>query len=211
MEISNQTFRAKHLAVTKNKFKNVTTKIDLYELTSKDKKFLEKLKDSVDFDKSLRDMPEFDRKRWQKVFNYAVESAQNSDSRAYLAMSNSRPCGILSFFDDIKSFYLDAICDIPQPNGKRVNYTGSTLFYQMFKLAEELKIKLIKLSAVIDGPIDVVSKYKEKGFKEIGMDDEYVKMSCNKYEIKEQLKKLSSNIQYKTLNSENKNLEDLII
>ena len=194
MEISNQTFRAKHLAVTKNKFKNVTTKIDLYELTSKDKKFLEKLKDSVDFDKSLRDMPEFDRKRWQKVFNYAVESAQNSDSRAYLAVSNSRPCGILSFFDDIKSFYLDAICDIPQPNGKRVNYTGSTLFYQMFKLAEELKIKLIKLSAVIDGPIDV-----------------YVKMSCNKYEIKEQLKKLSSNIQYKTLNSENKNLEDLII
>lgn len=81
----------------------------------------------------------------------------------------------------------------------------------MFKLAEELKIKLIKLSAVIDGPIDVVSKYKEKGFKEIGMDNEYVKMSCNKYEIKEQLKKLSSNIQYKTLNSENKNLEDLII
>ena len=126
-------------------------------------------------------------------------------------MSNSRPCGILSFFDDIKSFYLDAICDIPQPNGKRVNYTGSTLFYQMFKMAEELKIKLIKLSAVIDGPIDVVKKYKEKGFKEIGMDNEYVKMSCNKYEIKEQLKKLSSNIEYKTLNSENKNLEDLII
>lgn len=48
MEINNQTFRARHLAVTKNTFKNVTTKIDLYELTSKDKKFLEKLKDSVD-------------------------------------------------------------------------------------------------------------------------------------------------------------------
>lgn len=56
MEINNQTFRARHLAVTKNTFKNVTTKIDLYELTSKDKKFLEKLKDSVDFDKSLRDI-----------------------------------------------------------------------------------------------------------------------------------------------------------
>ena len=94
----------------------------------------------------MRDIPEFDRKRWQKVFNYAVESAQDAGSKAYLAVSNSRPCGILSFFDDIKSFYLDAICDIPQPNGKRVNYTGSTLFYQMFKLAEELKIKLIKLT-----------------------------------------------------------------
>lgn len=95
MEISNQTFRAKHLAVTKNKFKNVTTKIDLYELTSKDKKFLEKLKDSVDFDKSLRDMPEFDRKRWQKVFNYAVESAQIRTAELIL------PCQTL----DLAVFY----------------------------------------------------------------------------------------------------------
>ena len=55
--------------------------------------------------------------------------------------------------------------------------------------------------------LDIVQTLKT----EIGMVDEYVKMSCNKYEIKEQLKKLSSNIQYKTLNSENKNLEDLII
>lgn len=83
----------------------------------------------------------------------------------------------------------------------------------MFKLAEELKIKLIKLSAVIDGPIDVVSKYKEKGFKEIGMDDEYVKMSCNKYEIKEQLKScpLIYNIKLLILKTKSGRFNNLIV
>lgn len=106
MEINNQTFRARHLAVTKNTFKNVTTKIDLYELTSKDKKFLEKLKDSVDFDKSLRDIPEFDRKRWQKVFNYAVESAQDAGSKAYLAVSTLDLAVFYHFLTILKVFTL---------------------------------------------------------------------------------------------------------
>lgn len=209
MEIN---FQARQTAVTKNTFKNITTKIDLYELGAGDRNFLEKLKSSVDFDKSLAKIPEFDRKRWQKVFNYTVESAKNRENRAFVAISNSKPCGLLSFYEDAKSLYLDAICDIPQNNGRRINFTGSTLFYQLFKIAEELKVKCINLAAVIDGPIDVITKYKEKGFKETGSEDEYITMTCNKYKIKEQLEKLSSEIQYKAVkNAPNKSLNDLAI
>lgn len=209
MEIN---FKARQTAVTKNMFKSVATRIDLYELGANDKKFLEKLKSSVDFDKNLAQIPEFDRKRWQKVFNYTIESAKNPDNCAFVAISSSKPCGIISFWEDAKSLYLDAICDIPQNNGRRINFTGSTLFYQLFKIAEKLKVKCINLAAVIDGPFDVISKYKEKGFKETGSEGEYITMTCNKYKIKEQLEKLSSEIQYKpVINAPNRNLNDLIV
>ena len=37
-------FKAKHIATTKNIYKNFSTRIDIYELSKRDKPFLEKLK-----------------------------------------------------------------------------------------------------------------------------------------------------------------------
>ena len=205
-------FKAKHIAVTKNTYKNICTKIDLYELTKRDRDFLDNLQKKVDYSKLMPGLCEFDQKRWQKVFDYGIESAKLSDYRTYVAVSRNKPCGFLTFAKDGNNIILDCICDIPVEKNKRVNYTGSTLFCQLFKAADDLKAKCIELKAVIDGPVNVIKKYKEKGFKETGTQDNYIKMSCNKFKIREQLMELLSQISYKSVKkSEEVNLNDLII
>ena len=58
----------------------------------------------------------------------------------------------------------------------------------------------------------MISKYKRLGFKDLGMEGDYVKMSCNQFKVKEKLGELSSIIDYKPVkNPENVNLEDLIV
>lgn len=205
-------FGAIPIARTKNKFKGLTTKIDLYELTKSDRKFIENLAANLDFSTNLAKMDEFDRKRWKKVFDYTIEAIQNSDNQSIIAISDNKPAGILSFFDEVSSLFLDAVCAIPQPGGKKVNLGGTTLIYQLFKFAESYKVKNITLAAVTDGPFDVISKYKKLGFKDLGMEGNYVKMSCNQYKIKEKLKELSLIIEYEPVkNPEKINLEDLIV
>ena len=205
-------FKAKHIATTKNIYKNFSTRIDIYELSKRDKPFLEKLKKQVNFSEMMPDLCEYSRKRWQKVFDYGIENAKTSDYTSFLAFNNNKPCGILTYLKNGSSIILDCICDIPISKGKRANYIGSTLFCQLFKRSEELKAKSVELSAITDGEFDVISKYKAKGFKETGMQDGYVKMSCNKFRIKEQLSELLSKISYKSIdNSKEINLDDLII
>ena len=209
---ANTNFKAIPIARTTNKYKGLTTKIDLYEITKSDRKFLEKLASTVDFNTSLKKMDEFDRKRWKKVFDYAVESAQNPENQSIIAFSDNKPCGILSFVDEVRTLFLDAVCAFPRSDGKKVNLGGTTLIYQLFKFAESFKVKSVELLAVTDGPFDVISKYKRLGFKDLGMEGDYVKMSCNQFKVKEKLGELSSIIDYKPVkNPENVNLEDLIV
>lgn len=210
MEIHNQTFKARQIASTKNCYKNLTTKIDLYKLSCKDTNFLDKLEKSVDIKSLMPDLCEYSQKRWQKVFNYAISRAKDKENETYLAISDSKPCGIVTTWQDNNEMCIDAISDIPLCN-KRVNFTGSTLFLQAFKLADNLKVKTLRLFAVTDGPFDVISKYKEKGFKEVGMEDGYVEMTCNKYNVKKQIDALSKSISYKPVrNADEINLDELI-
>lgn len=216
MEIYNKNntfnFRAIPIATTKNRFHGITTKIDLYELTKADNSFIRQLSSRVNFNNTLKKMNEFDRKRWKKVFDYAIDAIQNNENSSIIAFSNNKPCGFLSFFDEVRSLYLDVVCNIPQENGKKVNFCGTTLIYQLFKYANLFNVKNVSLSAVTDGPFDAISKYKRLGFKDLGMDGNYVKMSCNQYKIKETLKELSSIIDYKPANTkQNVRLEDLVI
>lgn len=216
MEINNKNntlnFKAIPIAATKNKFHGVTTKIDLYRLTKSDNSFIRKFASKVNFNDTLKNLNEYDRKRWRQVFDYAVDSILDNENNSIIAFSNNIPCGILSFFDDVRSLYLDVVCNIPQGNGRKVNFCGTTLIYQLFKYADILKVKNIILSAVTDGPFDNVSKYKRLGFKDLGMEGNYVKMSCNQYKIKETLDELSSIIDYKPLNTkQNVRLEDLVV
>ncbi len=205
-------FKALPVAKTKNQFKGFTTRIDIYELTKADKNFVEKLHLYADFKNRLKDMDEFNRKRWQKVFDYTLESLKNSNNKSIIAISDNKPCALLSFFQELKTVVLDAVCALPAKNGKKVNLGGTTLIYQLFKYAQDLKAKNIKLQAVTDGPFDVISKYKNLGFKDLGMEGDYVEMSCNKYKIEEKLTELSSIIDYKAVkNPENICIEDLII
>ena len=193
-------FKARHIAVTQNKFKNVLTKIDIYELSKRDKNFLENLKQSVNISAMMPELSEYSSKRWQKVFDYGVQNALLPDYKSYIAVTQNKPCCLLTCIKNGNILTLDSICDIPVNKNKRANFAGSTLFCELFKFADELKAKAIELFAVTDGEFDVITKYKGKGFKEVGAQNGYIKMSCNKFKIKEQLSDLLSKITYKPVN-----------
>ena len=165
----------------------------------------------VDFNKLCPQLTKVLQDRWQKVFKYCIAMAQDFDHTSYIAVSDNKPCGILTFVED-QNFLLDGICAVPNELGKKINLVGKTLFYQIFKDANDAEAKAIDLKAINDGPFDVVDKYEKLGFKrEYGMDDEYTNMRCNKHKIATQLRELPFEIDYYETEPEKFNLNELLV
>lgn len=206
----NQSFKAVRVANTQNFLHGVGTDIELYKLGREDKRFLQEWLKKVDFKKLCPKLSQVLQERWQKVFAYCVAMAQDFDHTSYVAVSDNKPCGILTFIKD-RSFYLDGICAVPTEVGQKVNLTGKTLFYQIFKDAQEDDAKEIVLKAINDGPFDVVDKYEKLGFKrEYSADDEYTVMHCNKHKIATQLRELPFEIDYYEADTEKVNLNEFL-
>ena len=206
----NTNFKAFKIAETTNAFKNFSTDISIYKLTPEDNPFLDKLK-KTDFLKLYPKLEEIKLLRWQHILNYCIFEAKDKINTTYLAVSNDKPCAIMTYKDDC-AYYLKGICAIPTEINKKVAGAGKTLFYQLFKnIVEENKRGAI-LDAVVDGPFDVVKKYEELGFIEdlpskiVG----YSTMTCNKFKAAEQLKKLSASIEYRKCNNEKTDLNQFI-
>lgn len=201
MQINNQynynlNFTGYKVANIKRCVGNNITSIDIYKLCSEDKSFIEKLLKKIDYKKLCPQLKEIEQKRWQKIFNYCIEQFKEIESKTYLAVSDSKPCGILTFSGN-KDLHLDGICSIPYQEGKKVPFVGKSLFLQLFKTANESQTKSIKLEAVTDGPYDVIKKYKDLGFKQNGCSTiGYVEMSSNKYNIAKQETTLSREFEY---------------
>ena len=102
--------------------------------------------------------------------------------------------------------YLDGICSIPIEKNKKVNNLGKTLFLQFFRDFKAQNCKTASLSAVNNGPFDVVKKYEKLGFTKDPCSYPYSKMVCNKFKIEEQIKSLEQEIRYNTTNNEKTNL-----
>lgn len=209
---NNLNFKAIHIARTQNIAKKSAPIIDIYKLTGKDAKFLNELREQKNFKELMPELTEYDANRWQKVFEYGIDSAQIPYYNSYLAVSENKPCGLLVLEElGPQRLILDCICKIPTKKSTTTKGAGEALFTQMFKYADEKSAKSIDLKAVTDGPFDVVKKYENLGFLNIGWDEMYVHMSCHKFKIKEQLKKLLAQISYKpTKTSENVNLDYLL-
>ena len=180
--------------------------MDLTQITlEEDKKFLKEL-EKIDYKKLCSNLRPELQERWQKVFNYSLNSALDGDHTTYIAFESKTPCGILTFIED-SSFFLDAICAIPNKQGKKTNLVGKTLFYQIFKDANRENANSIELKAINDGPFNVIDKYSKLGFKtEQHATDEYTPMRCSKHTIKQQLKELPFEIDYEELKPERVNL-----
>ncbi len=216
MKITNSTnynltsFKATKVATTQNLIGEVTTEIELYKLGREDKRFLQEWLKKVDFKKLCPNLSEVLQKRWQKVFNYCISQAEDIDHTSYVAISENKPCGILTFVED-NTYFLDGICSVPNEFGKKVNLVGKTLFYQVFKDAKADDAKGIDLKAINDGPFDVVGKYEKLGFKrEHCPNDEYTKMHCNKHKIATQLHELPYEIDYVESEPEKVNLNNFL-
>lgn len=210
---NNPNFSALKVATTRNTVGKVVTNIDIYKLGKEDRVFLNNLKNKV----SIKDLyPKLDtlaQDRWQHLFEYCINNILDSFQQfnvAYLAVKDNNPCGLLTYTDDGREFYIDGICSIPTRKNVKENFVGKTLFLQAFKDFEKTKAKKITLSAVNDGPFDVVNKYKQLGFIKDLTSYPYSKMACNKYKVKEQIPKLNNIIDYQEEKSSQIDLTEIL-
>ena len=206
-------FRAIKVATTQNTVGKFVTKIDLYKLQKEDKKILESLKSKIDIKKLFPKLDTLALERWQHLFKYCINNFIDSFddyNTTYLAVKDNKPCGILTYSDKGSEYYLDGICSIPTDTNKKENYVGQTLFLQFFRDLQKENIKKATLSAVNDGPFDVVTKYKKLGFVKDVTTYPYSKMVCNKYKAKEQVKVLSDSIKYTEVTPQKVNLSDIL-
>lgn len=206
-------FKAFKVATTQNTVGKVVTNIDLYQLEKSDKKFLSSLKTKIDIKKLFPKLDTLALDRWQHLFEYCINTFVDSFddvNTTYLAVKGNKPCGILTYTDKGSEYYLDGICSIPIEVNKKENFVGQTLFLQFFKDFQHNNIKKATLSAVNDGPFNVVDKYKKLGFVKDMTTYPYSKMACNKYKVKEQIGNLSEVIKYSEVNPEKVNLADIL-
>ncbi len=190
-------FKAVKVAQTKNILIDSAPVIDLYKLHKSDRPFLKKLSEQVKYKKLMPYLSESLQKRWQKIFDYCITKAFLQDNNSYVAVSNNKVCGIMTYqYDNKNILNLDGICSIPIDTNKKVKQLRRAMFYQLFKDAQASDARGIKLEAVIDGPFDVVSMYEDLGFKQNMNSSKYVSMTCNKHKILYQLKELPFFVDY---------------
>lgn len=218
MQINNRShydtnFKAVKVATTQNIVGRTCTSIDLYRLDKRDRNFLNKLAKSNAIMKYFKKLDTLSLERWQHILEYCINTAKDSIgdfNTTYIAVNDNKPCGILTYTDNDSEFYLDGICSIPTEENHKVPFVGQTLFLQFFKDFDAAKTKKATLSAVNDGPFNVVNKYKKLGFVKDLTTFPYSKMMCNKYKAKEQLNTLSKTIEYTPCEEEKVNLESFL-
>ena len=186
-------------------------KIQICKLTSpQDIIFLKKFSERTDFKKLMPELSQRESNRWHQILKYAIGYAEYPLSTTYLTITDNKLCGIITCFQN-KTTFINGICTIPTNIGQKVKFAGKTLFYQIFKDFIEHDGEQIELSAIVNGPYNVINKFKELGFK-VTSDDifNYVDMAVNKAAVITTMEKLKKIIQYKTLPNIEINLDDTI-
>ena len=202
---NNINFNAIKVATVKNCVKKDALKIDIYRLTPKDSKFLEKLLNKINYKELYPNLTEAEQKVWQDIFRYCIFKATEKRNTSFIAMSDNKPCGIICYAKD-KIMNLLGICSIPTDIEKRTPFVGKALFYQAFNDAIESNSTSLQIEAVNDSPIDVVKKYTDLGFKTISSEGRYTQMNINIQKVKEAIKELKTLIKFKKCNPVEKDL-----
>ena len=188
-------FQARPIAKTINRIGKLETKIDLWEISNRDEFALKQIISKTNMQKLMPNVPELESKRWKEMLEIAVDDTIYRGAKGYLAVTDNKPCGIMSFAPGVNDIYTSCVCTWPVEVGKKVKFAGKTLFYQLFKTLEESKAKSAFLHAIQNGPFATVSRYKDLGFNIVDQ-DRLVKMKINKARAKVTRKKLENYIEH---------------
>ncbi len=186
--------------------------LNIYKIEDNfDLKFVKDLEGKINFESLMPGLSKSQYSRWHEMLEYAVYNASNPNNITYIATSNNKVCGIITYFPD-KTTSLDCICTWPVEVGKKVKFGGKALFRQVFEDFFKQNGTRMKLEAITNGPFDTISKYEPLGFHTTS--DIYptkVVMEANKYKIKESLDFLNGLLHYKKVPPKKVNLRELEI
>ena len=193
-------FQAKPIARTINRIGNLETKIDLWAITHEDKVVLNKMLEKTNIKELMPNVSREEHSRWEDMLAIAVDDTISlmEDKKMYqgiLAVTDNKPCGIMSYKFDKNNLYTSCVCTWPIEVGKKVKFAGKTLFYQLFKMLEGSNAKMASLHAIHDGPYPTVPRYQALGYN-VANHDRLTEMKINKPRAKESCKKLKKHIEY---------------
>ncbi|MBS4760366.1 MAG: hypothetical protein KHX03_06680 [Clostridium sp.] len=150
-KITYQNFKAKDYAKVITMANGLKEELKIYEIEYADIIFLDKMSMNIKLKELLPEHISYTKqqlKTWKNIIdNSIMMSAFSSPEKAFLLTKSKRPCGIMSFQDNLNgTIYLDNLATWPFEKGKRAKMAGQTLMKILFMNAEEKEIKNIGLA-----------------------------------------------------------------
>lgn len=183
----------------------------LFQLTSKDKQFIDELYHNIDLRTRMPNLKELEYKIWENVTAQGLSHADWRNAKSILTTLNNKPCGVANYTFTPRNSELNYISTWPLEKGKKVPFAGKSLFIHVFQDFLKNDFRSINLTAMIYAPFDVVSKYMSLGFKLNGGDNSQSDMTMSRKSVLASVEKLRKYIQYEPLNeSLDKDLYDVL-
>ncbi len=160
-------FTARKVAVVKSIFPPECSKapIEIYSIGKKDKPFLDKLVKSIDMRKlmpSKLNEPNFS--IWQELIEFISGFiGTTSHQRAFLALHNKKPCGLLVSVCNRTSSEIIGLATWPTAVENKIRNAGRSLVTALLDVASSKNHKKLKLEPILQGPTDAVGFYKKMG------------------------------------------------
>lgn len=168
-KIDNNTFSA--IPVANVKVKGLQNKYKLYDITHKDREFLEDFYDSIDLKKLMPGLKEGEYLTWDGIIQSAIELSARGGRKTILEVCDNKPCGLLNYSQRGDHFHLNYIATIPIEPTKKVPFAGQVLFNEFFRRVLDSCVDKIELKAVKNAPFSPKSKYLKLGFVSTGGND----------------------------------------
>lgn len=192
-------FKARKIAVARPVVDGIKKQIDIYQLSKKDKDNVGKIVKNLNLAELLpsqKDAKNFN--VWQNLIELTHDCIGNfSHQKIFLAVQDSKPCGILLATHNMKKGEVVSFATWPIDVEQRVKKAGSSLFTTFLNLANQKKLKQIHLEPLLNGPTDSVGFYKAHGMR---FPDKYSSvMMASRDKIVETARKKSEELDYTTI------------
>ncbi len=188
-------FRAIHIANANNSVKGVATNFKIYRITERDSDFLDCMK-AIDLGRLMPKMRATDVDTWDSVLKSGLMYARDTERKAFLLASESRPCGIIAAKKQFNKYMVESFCTFPIEPEKRLPLAGKTLIRPLFEDFLSSAQRTLELNALKYSPFSGISTYLSLGFKMCGGSDYVELMRTNKDLVRQTLKKLDSLMTY---------------
>ncbi len=159
-------FTGRLVAVATPVINGIEKEIQIYRVGKKDASFLQKILSEIDVEKlmpSMKDRPNLT--IWTKLISQAAEDiGKFTKQKAYIAVSEQKPCGIVIVNNNKKQGTLGILASIPTATDELTKGAGSSLITTVLDLAKSKKLSQITLEPLLKGPTDCVGFYKRHNF-----------------------------------------------
>ena len=157
---------------------------DIYQLTKQDSEYLKQLSDNIDMKELYPDLSENGRLTWLDMIKHGLSVNHDIGEKGLLLTENNVPCGVMNYSVKKDKFYVNYVGSWQDSKTETIPAKGTLMFMELFKQFKEEDARVVELSAIRYGPIDVISKYTGPVKLIHGDEDSVVSLSYSERAVK---------------------------